>query len=162
MTDIPTTIDENAPVISRRRSVIAAPRAAVWQAHIDVARWPEWQRDMRRVTVDEPVAPGGSFTWETAGIDGAITSTIYAVEPMRRTLWGGPAMGIVGMHEWLFEDAEGGTLVQTNESWAGPPIEADPKGMQTALDGSLDAWLDHLANHMKARHDRPARGSEGD
>ena len=35
--------------------------------------------------------------------------------------------------------------METNESFAGEPVEADAaRGMQTLLDGSLMAWLGHL------------------
>ncbi len=34
--------------------------------------------------------------------------------------------------------------VTTTESFAGEPIEADARGMQTLLDASLVAWLGHL------------------
>ena len=47
-------------------------------------------------------------------------------------LWGGTAGGITGVH------------VETNESFAGEPVEADTAGMQAMLDGSLVAWLGHL------------------
>lgn len=146
--DHPTDIDHAAPVVSRRRLLIPAPRAAVWSAHTDVERWPAWQADIRTATIDGPVVPGSTITWTTAGIDGAIPSTIYAVEPLGRTLWGGPAMGIVGIHAWRFSDADGGTLVETDESWAGEPISADQATMQGVLDASLDAWLRHLHRHV--------------
>jgi len=36
--------------------------------------------------------------------------------------------------------------VDTQESWSGEPIEADPAGMQAALDASLVAWLAYLTS----------------
>ena len=73
-----------------------------------------------------------------------MTSTIYEVVPESRILWGGTAGGITGVHEWLFEQTPDGVRVTTNESFAGEPVEADTDGMQTALEGSLRAWLAHL------------------
>jgi hypothetical protein len=34
--------------------------------------------------------------------------------------------------------------VETNESFAGDPVEADGTSMQSMLDASLGAWLGHL------------------
>ena len=61
-----------------------------------------------------------------------------------RVLGGGTSGGITGVHEWLFSETPSGVHVTTTESFAGEPVEADPPGMQTALDASLVAWLDHL------------------
>ena len=143
-TQIPTAIDTDAPVVSRRWLIIPVARATVWAIHLDVERWPEWQNDISAASIDGPFATGRTITWQTAGIETPIPSTIYAVEPGHRTLWGGPAMGIVGIHEWRFSDAEGSTLVETEESWAGSPVEADPAAMLRQLDTSLDSWLERL------------------
>jgi len=152
----PVAIDNAAPVVSRRHLLIPAPRNRVWQAHVDVARWPGWQTDISAATIDGPVAPGSTITWSTIGIDEPIPSLIYAVEPLSRTLWGGTAMGIVGIHEWRFSDVGDDTLVETVESWAGDPVAADPIGMQAALDASLDAWLDRLRDLLNSKGALPS------
>lgn len=139
---IPNDIDTQAPVVSRHGAVIAAPVEVLWRLHTDVDAWPSWQPDIASARLEGPFAPGSTFSWHTSGLD--IESTIYEVESHRRTLWGGPAHGIVGVHEWTFAPVEGGTRVETAESWSGEPIEADAETMQAALDGSLVAWLGHL------------------
>ena len=73
-----------------------------------------------------------------------MTSQVYEVSDRSRTLWGGTAAGITGVHEWLFAETDGGVRVTTNESFAGDPVSADVTGMQGQLDASLVAWLDHL------------------
>lgn len=75
---------------------------------------------------------------------GDLGRTIYQIEPERRTLWGGPAHGIIGMHEWTFTTVEGSIRVETVESWSGEHVEADVEKMQAALYGALVAWLKHL------------------
>ncbi|WP_207956782.1 SRPBCC family protein [Rubrobacter tropicus] len=139
---IPNDIDTQAPVVSRHGVVIEAPVEVLWRLHTDVDAWPTWQPDITAARLDGPFAPGSTFSWHTSGLD--IESTVYEVEPERRTLWGGPAHGIVGIHKWTFTPVEGGTRVETAESWSGEPIEADAGAMQAALDGSLVAWLGHL------------------
>lgn len=146
---IPNGINLRAPVISRHSAVIDAPVEALWRLHTGVDDWPAWQPDIASARLDGPFAPGSTFSWHTSGLD--IDSTIYEVEPERRTLWGGPAHGIAGIHEWTFTSAEGGTRVETAESWSGEPIEADAAAMQDALDGSLVAWLGHLRTAAEGR-----------
>lgn len=147
----PTRIDGQAPVISRQRLVVAAPIADVWRVHVDVANWPQWQRDISAASIDGPLAEGTRFEWRTAGIDDAIPSEVYAIEPERRTLWGGPAMGIVGIHEWRFTPQGQHTLVETEESWSGEPIDQARDKMQAALDGSLQRWLAFMAERATRR-----------
>ena len=38
----------------------------------------------------------------------AVTSQIYEVSDLSRTLWGGTAGGITGIHDWLFAETDGG------------------------------------------------------
>ena len=59
-------------------------------------------------------------------------------------LWGGTAGGITGVHGWVFSRTPAGVHVTTEESFAGEPVQSDVAGMQSALDGSLVAWLGHL------------------
>jgi hypothetical protein len=68
----------------------------VWQAHVAVAEWPRWQKDITEATIDRELAVGAQIRWVTHGINEPIVSTVHRVEPERLTLWGGPAMGIVG------------------------------------------------------------------
>jgi hypothetical protein len=60
------------------------------------------------------------------------------------------AGGITGIHEWKFSERPGGVHVETNESFAGPPVEADVAALQSQLDASLAAWLAHLKKAAEA------------
>jgi uncharacterized protein YndB with AHSA1/START domain len=138
----PTTIDENAPAVVDRTIRIAAPVERVWQLHTEIGSWPGWQLAITEARLDGPVAPGTTFHWSTAGL--SIDSTIYAVDAPHRILWGGPAHGITGVHEWTFTEDGDGVVVRTRESWAGAPVEADRENLAAALDESIVAWLDAL------------------
>lgn len=137
--ETPSDIDVRAPVVSRHGAVIYAPLEALWRLHTDIDAWPTWQTDIEVAHLTGPFAPGSTFTWRSGGLD--VESTIYRVEPGRRTLWGGPARGIEGVHSWTLVPAESGTRVDTAESWSGEPIEADRAAMQAVLDRSLVSWL---------------------
>jgi len=43
----------------------------------------------------------------------------------------------MGTHEWVFTQTPAGVHVATQESFSGPPVEADITGMQKTLDKSL-------------------------
>jgi hypothetical protein len=49
----------------------------------------------------------------------------------------GTAEEITGIHELRFTATDAVTHVETNESFAGKPVEADPSGLKRQLDGSL-------------------------
>lgn len=140
----PADIDRKAPVIVRLERVIGAPLSRVWTLHIGVAEWPRWQTDIRTTSLDRDLAPGAHFTWTTAGLDAVITSTIYAIEPRRSTLWGGLSGGIMGIHGWSFEAVTDGVRVTTEESWSGNAVASDPAEAKHLLETSLARWLGFL------------------
>lgn len=143
----PTEIDSAATVVVRHSIHVAASPDALWALHVDVAGWPRWHGEITVQHADGPLAVGHDFIWTSYGF--TVTSTTYAVGSLpgggHRSLWGGTSDGITGVHEWRFTPESGGTLVETLESFAGQPIEADPEAMRGALKSSLEAWLQHLA-----------------
>jgi hypothetical protein len=153
---VPTQIDGDAPVLARHEILVQAPIETIWDLHIAVNEWPTWQPDITEARLDGDFVPGGSFAWTSSGL--GVTSTIYDVSPptgdvspRARTLWGGNAQGITGIHEWTFTDMTQGVLVATNESFAGAPVDSDPSTMQSMLDTSLVSWLLHLQAAAEAR-----------
>jgi uncharacterized protein YndB with AHSA1/START domain len=135
-------INTAAPVVTRDEILIDAPIETIWRVQTDVAAWPSWQPDVDGATSDGPLKVGSVFRWQTAGLD--ITSTVEEVDPPRRIVWGGPAQGIVAVHVWSLEPRDDGVLVRTEESWEGEPVDAQVETLQSALDGSLRAWLENL------------------
>jgi hypothetical protein len=142
MSGNPTEVDSTAPVLAHHELEIAAPLERGWPLHTDVAAWPQWQKEITEARIDGPFEPGTSFDWTSYGF--SVTSTIYEVDERSRSLWGGTADGITGIHEWRFTETPTGVRVETNESFAGEPVAADPTSMQSLLDASLEAWLGHL------------------
>ncbi len=137
-----TGIDESAAVVVRHQIRINAPINQVWALHTDVNNWTTWQTDIDTAVTDEPLQPGVTFHWSTAGLQ--VASTVYAVDAPHRILWGGPAHGITGIHEWTFTPDGDATLVATAESWDGEPVRADADNLRQALDASLVGWLNLL------------------
>jgi hypothetical protein len=73
-----------------------------------------------------------------------VTSTVKTVVPGRCIAWGAPVNGITGVHLWTFKPVKGGVLATTEESWAGPPVDADVPGNQSSLDKGLGDWVNRL------------------
>lgn len=142
--------DENAPVITRKSLVINAPLNTIWKVQTDVENWPTWQPNITSLTKDTPGAlrSGSVFRWATEGLD--ITSTVKKVEHGKCLAWGGPAQGIDAIHVWTFTPVKGGVLVRTEESWTGAPVTANAATLQTALDTSLQNWVNNLKHESES------------
>lgn len=151
--DVPLTtgldIDRDAPVISHEEITVDAPLDVVWNLHTDINSWPTWRPDVTQAQLAGPFHVGSAFHWQTGGLD--ITSTIAQVVTGSRTIWGGPAGGIDGVHVWEFLPRDTGTLVRTTESWNGDPVRANVTALQSALDASLQVWLKNLRDEAVHR-----------
>ena len=135
-------IDRAAPVIVRQEVTINAPIDVVWRLHTDVGGWTSWRSDVDSAELQGKFQLGSVFHWVTAGL--SIDSTIHEVETLRRTVWGGPAQGITGIHVWSFTPDGAQVHVVTEESWSGAPVEADAAGAHTMLDQAIATWLREL------------------
>ena len=132
-------IDRNALVIASAEITIAAPPARVWEVFTNVAAWPEWHEAIVSASLDGPLVAGSTFIWSTAGME--IASTVGELIPGERIVWAGLARGIMAIHLWRFAPAEGGTLVQTEESWDGASVRPQADALKLTLEESLRAWL---------------------
>lgn len=149
-------IDQNAPVITRDEEPIDAPLAVVWAVFTDVSRWTAWNKDIENAQLTGPFTVSAAIHWSTAGLD--IVSTVGELIPQQRIVWSGTSQGILGIHHWQFTPTETGTLVQTDESWSGEPVEKQVELMQAGLDKSLRAWLESLKREAeKPVQPRPER-----
>ena len=149
-----TDIDHEAPVITHHHVDISAPLDVVWHLHVDVNEWPSWNQEITAAKIEGQFERGNSFTWTSWGL--TVTSTIHVVEDHSRTLWSGPLQGIMGIHEWRFEQTRGAVHVAIDESWSGDPVEADRDSLRAALDKSLVAWLGRLKTQAESGSSGPA------
>ena len=147
--NVPTDIDKRAPVLAHHEIEIQAPLETIWRLQTDVNGWPDWHTDVTAARLDGPFQPGASFTWTSGGF--TVTSTIYSVAERARTLWGGLASGVMGIHEWVYRETPNGVHVSTQESFSGDPVAADVAGMQSILDKSLTDWLNDLKAAAESR-----------
>jgi hypothetical protein len=143
-------VDRSAPVIASSSIEVSAPGAVVWDVLADFPSWPDWNPDVKTVTIDGPVAEGTQFRWKTGPL--SIRSTLREVERPRVLAWTGTSPGIRAVHVWRFESRNGGTIVTTEESWAGPLPRLLRGPMQNALQGGLDSGMPHLKAEAEKRH----------
>ncbi|GAA2978173.1 SRPBCC family protein [Actinokineospora diospyrosa] len=159
-------INPAAKLHHRTQTFIKAPLATVWDVHTKLEAWPTWQpavTTMKRLDPG-PLRPGSRFRWTTPAPPTpttpattlVITSTVHQLKPHHCVRWSGPAIGQglridQGIHVWTFTPVQGGVVVQTEESWTGAQIEADPATAIKYLAPGLDLWLADLKTTAESR-----------
>lgn len=138
---------------------IAADRARVWAAAIDIGGW--WSDahtisgDASRMRID--AKPMGCFCEYLEGADGVVHLTVTSVSRnvmLRMTGGLGPLglMGVNGNFTWEFFDVEGGTQVRFTYAVGG----YSPQGLDTIaapVDGVIGEALGLLATHVSTGAD---------
>jgi hypothetical protein len=136
-------------VSSRREIHVDAPPEAVWEVLTDFRRWPEWNPEVKSMSFDGPVEPGSTFRWKAG--PASIVSTLEQVDPPRAVRWRGKTLSIKAIHDWRLEPRDGGTHVETEESFSGLLASLLRGSLQKQLDKSLEDGLAAL----KAEAERP-------
>lgn len=137
------------PVSSRRELEIAAPPETVWEVLTGFERWPEWNPEVKSMSFEGPVAPGSEFRWKAG--PGTIVSTLEEVDPPRYIRWRGRTLSIKAVHEWRFEPANGGTRVESEESFSGLLARLFHGSLQKTLDSSTESGLEQLKRESERR-----------
>jgi hypothetical protein len=132
----------DAPVTAFAEIEIAAPVPVVWSLIVDVASWPGWNPDVKKVTFPGDLAEGSTFSWKAG--TGTITSTLRRMVPGKVVAWTGKTLGIKAVHVWKLERRDEKTLVRTEESWEGLMVRIFRGPLKKKLQSSLDNTLLHL------------------
>jgi uncharacterized protein YndB with AHSA1/START domain len=139
----------DAPVRSKRELEIAAPPEVVWEVLTGFEQWPKWNPEVKSMKIDGPVAPGTEFRWKSG--PGTIVSTLEQVDPPRYIRWRGRTLSVKAIHEWRLEPANGGTRVETDESFSGFLARLFRGSLQKTLDRSTESGLEHLKREAERR-----------
>lgn len=132
-------VNRNAPAVASAETFIAAPVELVWNLQADIANWPAWNKAVRSVELHNLLQEGSEFRWVSGGM--RIVSRVTEVIPMHRIVWTGRTVGIKAIHAWMFEDKNGGSYVQTEESFEGMIVRVFAASMQRILATSLEQWV---------------------
>ena len=146
-------IDRDAPAFARSEAGIAADPETVWEILTGFEAWPSWNPDVSSVAIEGEAGEGTVFRWKAGRA--TITSTLRQVERPRVLAWTGKATGIDAVHVWRLEPRDGGTFVQTEESWQGLLVRLLSGPMRKSLQKAVDGGLEHLT----AEAERRARSS---
>jgi uncharacterized membrane protein len=144
-------VNRSAPAVASSEIEVAAPAAVIWDVLADFERWPDWNPDVKSMSIEGPVTEGTRFKWKAG--PGTITSTLERVERPTLIAWTGKTMGISAIHVWRFEPRDGSTLVHTEESWEGLIVRALRGRMARMLQDDVDSSMPLL----KAEAERRAR-----
>jgi uncharacterized protein YndB with AHSA1/START domain len=138
-----------APVNSKREIEIAAPPEVVWDVLTGLAEWPRWNPEVKSMSFDGRLEPGSTFRWKAG--PGTIVSTLEEVDPPRYVRWRGQTMSIAALHEYRLTPRDGGTRVETEETFSGLLARLMRGSLQKTLDSSLDQGLEHLKVESERR-----------
>lgn len=137
------------PVRSSRSIQVAAPPEVVWDVLTGFADWPKWNPDVKSMSFDGPLEPGSTFRWKSG--PGTIVSTLEEVDPPRRVRWRGRTMSIAALHEYRLEPRDGGTRVETEETFSGLLARLMRGSLQKTLDRALEQGLEQLKAEAERR-----------
>jgi hypothetical protein len=140
---------QKASVRSKREIDIAAVPEVVWEVLTDFGRWQEWNPEVKSMSFDGPLAPGAMFRWKAG--PGTIVSTVEEIERPSYIRWRGRTLSIAAVHEWRFEGRDGGTHVETDESFSGMLARLLRGSLQKQLDRALEEGLQHLKREAEKR-----------
>ena len=142
-------INRKAPVQFKGEIEIAADPETVWKVLATIERWPDWNPDIKSVSLDGSVAKGTKFHWKAKSWK--IVSVIQNVKRARLLAWTGRMMGIKAVHTWRLEPRGAGTLVVNEESWQGLVARLLRRSLQKALDKANASGLDRLKAEAERR-----------
>jgi uncharacterized protein YndB with AHSA1/START domain len=143
------TINERAPVAAAGEIEVAADPEVVWDVMAAIDRWPSWNPDVTRASLDGELAEGTRFRWKAG--PGTITSTLRRVERPRLLAWTGKTLGVDAIQVWRLEARGANTFVRTEESWEGLMARILRGPMQKMLQDAIDAGLRHLKAEAERR-----------
>lgn len=132
----------DAPVRGTAEIDIEAPQQLVWEVLTRFENWPNWNPDVKSMSFAGPLALGSEFRWKAG--PGTIVSTLEQVDPPSYVRWRGKTMSIKAIHEWRLEPRDGGTHVETEESFSGLLASLLRGSLQKTLDTSLEQGLGYL------------------
>jgi hypothetical protein len=136
------TTRSKQPVVASGEIEIAAAPDVVWETLTGFDRWPEWNPEVRSMSISGPAAAGTTFRWRAG--TGTITSTIQRFEPTRAISWTGKTLGIRALNSWLLQPRGANTIVWEEETFDGLVARLFRAPLQKSLDRSLHNGLHHL------------------
>lgn len=142
-------IDDRAPIHGRRRILIEAPVAVVWETLTDLDRWREiLEPELHAISAPEGIIPGATFSRTIRRA--TIEATFAVVDEPHELAWSGSAFGANVVHRFvLVSDGQERTVAGVEESMAGRMLGTFFTVQRLVL--SLEASLRGLKRAAEAR-----------
>ena len=141
-------VNVNAPVRASGEIEIAADPEVVWEVLARIEEWPNWNPDVKAVSLNGEVTEGTSFQWKSG--PGSINSTFRQVDRPRVLAWTGKTLGIRAIHVWRVEPKNDHSIVTSDESWEG----LLPRAFRHQLQKMLEKAVHTGPLHLKAEAER--------
>lgn len=141
----------DADLFDHSELAVDAPCRSVWQALVDVRRWPDWYPNSEKVVLarGRELMAGRSFQWRTFGLD--VDSVVHEFGPQQRLGWFGRAQDLNAYHTWLLLPQGEGCRVVTEEVVRGPAALALRAERPEALHEGHSLWLSRLGDEAIRR-----------
>jgi len=133
-------IQHDAALIAKHTIKITAPVHVVWKHLSDVQNWPDWNKEISEVKIENSVKPDTTFIWKSGT---TIKSTFRVVDDPNYLIWTGKVLWTKAIHIWELKPlSEDETMVTVRESMDGFLITM--LYSQEKLDSLLNNWLSNL------------------
>ncbi|MCA6077950.1 SRPBCC family protein [Fulvivirga sedimenti] len=136
-------INRQTPAYYHTEIFITAPAEMVYETLARLENWPEWQADVKIISVPSEILPEGIFRWTNAGMQ--ITSRILRADSPTRLEWISRSMWIRAHIRWEMEEGNGGTVVRFEQSIQGFGAVL----LKPALVNSMETTLLELRKHVE-------------
>ncbi len=142
-------VPRDAPVRAAAETRIMAPADVVWATLADLNTWPEWNPEVEAMSFADRLTPGARFRWKAGGL--SISSKLRDIESPRVLSWTGRTLGLRARHIWRFEETDGITRVQTEESFDGLLARLLKGPLSRMLATTLERGLEALGRESERR-----------
>lgn len=136
------TINQEAPVFQTKSIIINEKSEKIWGILSDVKSWTKWNNKIKKIQIEEELKVESEFIWTSGG--SKITSKVHTFDSFTTLGWTGKTFGARAIHNWHFEQVEGGTKITVEESMEGWLIDLFKKKMNKLLLKDMTHWLEQL------------------
>ncbi|MEO9868851.1 SRPBCC family protein [Ekhidna sp.] len=135
-------INENASIRDSHSTIINADIEKVWSILTDMENWPDWNPEVKKVTLDGDLSEGSTFKWTMGRTNGE--SQIQQVNKPSTLTWTSKAKWVKRIFVWSLESDEGQTIATVSASLQGTMVVL-MENHQKVYDELL-SWLECLKN----------------
>lgn len=146
------TLNEKAPVISKKSITVSAPVNVVWEVLTDINSWPAWQKNVTKSELQGELREGAVFKWKADGI--SFKSKIHTNKENALFGWTGKTWGAYAVHNWFFSKNGDYTIVKAEESLQGVLPYLFKSYFQKNLNTGMEMQLHELKQASERKYNQ--------